>query len=74
MKTDKDIYCNMCGKKIRTEKGIPREDFLSVKKKWGYFSGQDGLQYEFELCEECCRRFTEQFQIPVTVTEPHEWL
>ena len=33
-----EIYCNSCGKKIETTDNIKREDYLSIKKEWGYFS------------------------------------
>ena len=34
----KDIYCNVCGKKLFVEKGILKEDAFEAKKQWGYFS------------------------------------
>ena len=37
----KKIICNKCGREIPTEKGEPRADFLSVEKRWGYFSEKD---------------------------------
>ena len=37
-----EIYCNSCGKKIETTDNIKREDYLSIKKEWGYFSKKDG--------------------------------
>lgn len=74
MKKENQIFCNMCGKDITIKNGIPMEEVLSVKKMWGYFSTQDGVQYEFELCETCCRKLLEQFQIPAAVTEGTELL
>ena len=31
------IICNGCGKEICVTDGIPKEDMLSVEKRWGYF-------------------------------------
>lgn len=59
------IICNKCGREICTEEGKPREDFLSVKKEWGYFSQKDGQTDSFDLCEECYDSFVATFMIPV---------
>ena len=74
MRKEQDIYCNMCGKKIDVRNEIPMEDFVSVKKTWGYFSGKDGTAHEFDLCESCYDEFIRRFQIPVTQTEQKEML
>ena len=31
------LFCNMCGREIRVEKGIAREGVLSVEQNCGYF-------------------------------------
>lgn len=59
------IVCNMCGKEIEIKNGIPGEDVLSVEKQWGYFSGKDGENHHFDLCEACYDRLTETFKLPV---------
>lgn len=74
MKKENQIFCNMCGKAIDIKNDIPMEDVLNVKKMWGYFSTQDGVQYEFDLCEHCCRQLLKQFQIPAAITEGTELL
>lgn len=74
MKRENEIYCNMCGKKIESRGGLPVEDVLSVKKCWGYFSEKDGAVHEFDLCEGCYDRLTEQFVLPVAETEQKEIL
>ena len=33
-------YCNSCGRKLRIQKGIPREEALIVEHSWGYFSAK----------------------------------
>ena len=70
----KDIYCNVCGKKLFVEKGILKEDAFEAKKQWGYFSKKDGTVQEFDLCEACWDAFLRRFQIPVTETELKEML
>ena len=39
-KETETIICNGCGKEICVTDGIPKEDMLSVEKRWGYFSGK----------------------------------
>ena len=36
------IVCNKCGRVIPVIEGVPQEDVLSVDKRWGYFSDNDG--------------------------------
>ncbi|MDO4522079.1 MAG: hypothetical protein Q4B57_02895 [Eubacteriales bacterium] len=74
MKKENRLFCNMCGKEIPMENDMLLEDVLSVRKQWGYFSEQDGMMVEFDLCEECCEKLMKQFRIPPTVTEPTELL
>lgn len=74
MKKENHIYCNMCGKETEIRNEIPMEEVLSVKKAWGYFSNRDGMEYEFDLCEECFGHLMEQFKIPAAVTERKELL
>lgn len=61
----KKIICNKCGKEIVVQNGIAREDYLSVDKRWGYFSGKDSQTDSFDLCEECYDSFVATFLIPV---------
>ena len=70
----KKIICNKCGREIPTEKGEPRADFLSVEKRWGYFSEKDNQVDVFDLCEECYDRAVAEFAIPVDVEESLEYL
>ena len=58
------LFCNMCGREIRVEKGIAREGVLSVEQNWGYFSEKDGESHSFDLCEACYDRLTAGFKIP----------
>lgn len=61
----KKIVCNKCGKEIRTHEGEPREDYLRVEKRWGYFSGKDNQEDCFELCEACYDALVSTFVIPI---------
>lgn len=73
-KRDKKIYCNCCGREIQVEPKEKREDYLFVKKEWGYFSEKDGEIHTFSLCEACYGQFIKQFSIPVKVETQTELL
>lgn len=59
------IFCNKCGKEIKMENGILKEEILEVEKRWGYFSKKDNEIHSFDLCEECYDQLISQFKIPV---------
>ena len=69
-----EVYCNSCGKKIETTDSTKREDYISIKKEWGYFSNKDTEHHEFDLCEACYDRITADFVIPITVKKEKELL
>ena len=69
-----EVYCNSCGKKIETTDSTKREDYISIKKEWGYFSNKDGQIHIFHICESCYDTWTGQFRIPVKVEEQTELL
>ena len=69
-----EVYCNSCGKKIETTDNTKREDYISIKKEWGYFSNKDTEHHEFDLCEACYDRITADFVIPITVKKEKELL
>lgn len=69
---EKKIICNCCGKTIPTEKDLPTQDYLYVKKEWGYFSEKDGKIQELRLCEACYDEWIRSFRIPVHTTEVTE--
>lgn len=64
-KTIKKIVCNKCGREIHFGKDQIQEDFLSVEKRWGYFSNKDNQVDCFDLCEECYDEFVSTFVIPI---------
>lgn len=68
------IVCNQCGKKLTQKKGMLYEDCLTVQKRWGYFSTQDGLEEQFHLCEECYKELIRGFRIPVRSKRIREYL
>ncbi len=68
------IYCNSCGKQLKVENGILKEDAFEATKEWGYFSERDMEVHHFNLCEECYDRLISGFQIPVDVRKKLEVL
>lgn len=68
------IFCNLCGKSLKVENGILKEDAFEATKEWGYFSNKDTEVHHFNLCEECYEKFIAEFQIPVEVRRKLEVL
>jgi ribosomal-protein-alanine N-acetyltransferase len=68
------LICNRCGKVIRKDGAVAHEDYLQVRKNWGYFSNKDCEHHEFLICEKCYDTLLKQFVIPVQVTETKELL
>ena len=66
--------CNICGKIIKEEQGILKEDVLEVTKNWGYFSEKDMEQHKFLICEACYDKWISGFKIPPAVTDCTEAL
>ena len=57
--------CNKCGKAFKKVNDIYHEDFLEVKKDWGFFSAKDGKTYRFTMCEECCENLLGEFLMKI---------
>ena len=72
MQETKEILCNQCGKKLKVENDILKEDAFEAKKQWGYFSQKDAVLHSFVLCEECYDEMISRFAIPVEITEVTE--
>lgn len=66
------IRCNCCGKALKVENGILKEDAFEATKEWGYFSKRDMEIHHFNLCEECYDKIISGFQIPVEVRNKTE--
>ncbi len=59
----KYILCNKCGKKINFKHKFKRQDYLDVKKNWGYHSDYDGQVHSFQICRECYKELINSFEI-----------
>ena len=66
--------CNCCGKEIKEEQGIQKEDVLEIVKDWGYFSGKDMERHCMIICEACYDNLISGFRIPPEVVERTEIL
>jgi ribosomal-protein-alanine N-acetyltransferase len=71
---DVPLYCNCCGKALKVENGILKEDAFEASKEWGYFSKRDMEVHHFNLCEECYENIVAKFKIPVEVEKKLEVL
>lgn len=69
-----EMTCNKCGKQIKVENGIVKEGVYSSEYNWGYFSGKDGQQHVFDLCEKCYEDIIEKFLIKPEIKENVELL
>lgn len=69
-----NIVCNKCGRILKCENGIAREEFVRVCKSWGYFSKKDGKTQEFIICEGCMDELTQKFAVPVKEYETIEMI
>lgn len=68
------VICNGCGRNLKLENGVLKEGCFEGKQSFGYFSSMDGEKHQFDLCEECYRKFTKQFAVPVEKQEITELL
>jgi len=66
------IVCNCCGKETIVERGLLKEDFVSIDKKWGYFSHKDGEIHSLDLCESCYDEFCKSLKTQPTITQNNE--
>lgn len=63
------VVCNKCKKELKVENGIVKEGCFHADTGFGYFSHKDGMQYSFDLCEECYDKMIAEFAIPAQVQE-----
>jgi ribosomal-protein-alanine N-acetyltransferase len=73
-KEEKELFCNVCGKKIVVEQGILKEDVMEVSKEWGYFSKKDLEVHKFNICEDCYETMISTFKIPIEIINKKEVL
>lgn len=63
--TIEEVYCNVCGEKIRKNSYNHVEDHLHVEKVWGFHSNKDGKKDEFDICQSCYEKWIKSFKISV---------
>lgn len=68
------VICNGCGRELKVEKEILREDCFSADVRFGYFSRKDGLRHKFDLCEDCYDKWISSFAFPVEESTETEML
>lgn len=68
------VICNQCGREMTVEDGILKEGCFSADTVFGYFSGRDGENHKWDLCEECYNTLIQSFRIPATIQEETELL
>lgn len=68
----KEVICNVCGRKLKMENGILKEDAFEAKKQWGFFSEKDATMHSFVICEHCYDQMVASFAIPPTIIEVTE--
>lgn len=68
------IVCNQCGREMRQQQGMLQEGAFRAEVKWGFFSGKDGENHSFCLCEACYDRLLAGFVIPAEIEERTELL
>ena len=66
------LICNCCGRQLRQENGICREDFVRITKKWGYFSDKDLQKHTLIICETCYDNWIQGLAVPPQITEDTE--
>lgn len=71
---DIPICCNSCGKILKVENGVLKEDAFEATKEWGYFSDRDTEVHRFNLCEECYDKLIANFKIPIEIRKKLEVL
>jgi len=69
---EQKLICNGCGRVLEQRGGVCQEDFVEIRKQWGYFSHKDLEKHRLLLCEECYDRLVRQLCIPPEVTEDTE--
>lgn len=72
--SNRKFSCNLCGKMLALRNGITCEDYVYVRKEWGYFSQKDGKTQIFRLCEECMGSLEKKFVIPSEIENTTELL
>ena len=69
-----EVICNACGKSLRVQTGLLLEECFYGVANFGYFGRKDKTTHQFDLCEDCYDKMTENFVVPVTEEERTELL
>lgn len=48
-----EILCDCCGESCRVTEPVVEYEYATIEATWGYFSDQDGSQFNIDLCENC---------------------
>jgi len=56
-----DLICDCCGQdivllhepKANVKNEYSYKDFLTINKRWGYYSNKDDITWEAHICEKC---------------------
>jgi hypothetical protein len=48
-----EILCDVCGESCTITEPIVEHEYAELIATWGYFSDQDGKQFNIDLCENC---------------------
>jgi hypothetical protein len=48
-----EILCDCCGESCTVTEPVVEHEYAELIATWGYFSDQDGSQYNIDLCENC---------------------
>lgn len=47
------ILCDSCGEDCTITEPAVEYEYAEIIATWGYFSNQDGAQYDIQICESC---------------------
>lgn len=48
-----EILCDVCGESCTITEPVGDHEYAELIATWGYFSDQDGKQFNIDLCENC---------------------
>lgn len=68
------VVCNKCGKSLKVENGILKEESFEGDQIFGYFSNRDGMRHRFDLCGDCYKEVIKGFKIAVEESDEKELL
>lgn len=65
------VVCNKCGRQLEHD----NEEYVSLDKRWGYWSNKkDCTEHQSLICEACYDAFAATFEIPPEVEEVEEYI